>query len=61
MTGGGGQVGQCTIYEVNYQRKKQSGQPRGGRAIHPPSSAGQGAGDRGQGAAGEQKLKTEAR
>ena len=43
--------------------KETVGQPRGGRAIHPPSSAGQGAGDRGQGtgAAGEQKLKTEAR
>ena len=30
MTGGGGQVGQRTIYEVNYQRKKQSPTTQGG-------------------------------
>ena len=28
-----------TIYEVNYQRKKQSGRPRGGLAIHPGQGA----------------------
>ena len=28
-----------TIYEVNYQRKKQFGRPRGGLAIHPGQGA----------------------
>ena len=58
MTGGGGQVGQCTIYKVNYQRKKQSGSPGGVVPFIRPQVQ-----DRGQGAgaAGEQKLKTEAR
>ena len=43
--GGGWSLGQGalgrggTIYEVNYQRKKQSGRPRGGLAIHPGQGA----------------------
>ena len=50
MTGGGGQVRQRTIYEVNYQRKKQSPTtPGGGLAIHPPSC-------RTVGRAGEQEI-----
>ena len=49
MTGGGGQVGQCTIYEVNYQRKKQSGSPGGVVPFIRPQvqDRGQGTGDRG--------------